>query len=320
MTTCSCGFALQPHQKFCPKCGAQVASAQPPTRQQSYQSAISADAPTTYSQYAAPSPQANPAVSGVSRCSHCGGDVNGNAPFCMHCGTPLAAAAAQVTPARPPTSCPSCGSAVQPNVPFCSMCGTHITGQAAAAPAVAACPGCGQATNGNTPFCMHCGARMQGTPAPAMAQPMQRPTNCTQCGHPMQAGAAFCTHCGAHYGPPMVQPGMQPGMQPMMGMPQQMMRCPTCMGGVPAGTAFCTHCGASLAGVPTPAGVQGQPGGFFQNLMGSNAGRIGLGVAGGIAAAVIGGEIIRNLEDGDDYGYHHRHHRGLMGEIIRDIL
>lgn len=149
---------------------------------------------------------------------------------------------------------------------------------------------------------------------------MQRPSNCTQCGYPMQAGAAFCTHCGAHYGPPMMQPGMQPGMQqPMMGMNQQVMRCPTCMGAVPAGTGFCTHCGTSLSGVPTPAGVQGQPGGFFQNLMGSNAGKIGLGVAGGIAAAVIGEELIHNLEDDDDYGYH-RHHRGLMGEIIRDIL
>jgi hypothetical protein len=108
-------------------------------------------------------------------------------------------------------------------------------------------------------------------------------------------------------------------MQPMMGMPQQVMRCPTCTGAVPAGTAFCTQCGTSLAGVPTPAGVQGQPGGFFQNLMGSNAGKIGLGVAGGIAAAVIGEELIRGLEDGGDYGYHRRR-RGLMGEIIEDIL
>jgi hypothetical protein len=120
-----------------------------------------------------------------------------------------------------------------------------------------------------------------------------------------------------------MQPGMQPGMQPMMGMPQQVMRCPTCMGAVPAGTAFCTHCGASLAGVPTPAGVQGQPGGFFQNLMGSNAGKIGLGVAGGLAAAVIGEELIHGLEDGmgyDEYGNPFRHRRGLMGEIIRDVL
>ncbi len=104
----------------------------------------------------------------------------------------------------------------------------------------------------------------------------------------------------------------------MMGMPQQVMRCPTCMGAVPAGTAFCTHCGTSLAGVPAPAGVQGQPGGFFQNLMSSDAGKIGLGVAGGIAVAMIGGEILRSLDNDDDY--HHRHHRGLMGEIINDIL
>lgn len=106
----------------------------------------------------------------------------------------------------------------------------------------------------------------------------------------------------------------------MMGMNQQVMRCPTCMGAVPVGTAFCTQCGTSLSGVPTPAGVQGQPGGFFQNLMGSNAGKIGLGVAGGIAAAVIGEELIRNFEgNDDDYGYR-RPRRGLMGEIIRDIL
>ncbi len=323
MTTCSCGFVLQPNQKFCPNCGAKVASAETPTLYPQYQSAPPTGDPTTYTQYSsAPAPQSSTAP-GVARCPHCGGDVNGNSPFCMHCGTPLAAATAQTAPTSAPSSCPSCGSAVSANTPFCSMCGAHVTGQAAAAPAVTACPGCGQATNGNTPFCMHCGARIQGAgaPAPAMAQ-AQRPANCTQCGYPLQAGAAFCTHCGAHYGPPVqpgVQPGMQPGMQPMMGMPQQVMRCPTCMGAVPAGTAFCTHCGASLAGVPTPAGIQGQPGGFFQNLMGSNAGKIGLGVAGGLAAAVIGEELIHDLEDNDDYGYR-RHHRGLMGEIIRDIL
>lgn len=112
----------------------------------------------------------------------------------------------------------------------------------------------------------------------------------------------------------------------MMGVQQSVMRCPTCMGAVPAGTAFCTHCGTSLTGVPAPAGVQGQPQGFFQNLMSSNAGKIGLGVAGGLAAAVIGQEILRNLEDDewdyDEYGnpYRRRHHHGLMGEIIRDML
>jgi predicted amidophosphoribosyltransferase len=337
MTTCSCGFTLQPNQKFCPSCGAKVASAETPTLYPQYQSATgdpaassptqpaSVENPTTYTQYQSQAVPTDPAAAGLSRCPHCGGDVNGNAPFCMHCGTPLAAATQQAAPASAPTSCPHCGSPVNPGTPFCSMCGAHVTGQAAAAPAVTACPGCGQATNGNAPFCMHCGARIQGAGAPAAAPGMQRPTTCTQCGYPMQAGAAFCTHCGAHYGPP-VQPGMQPGMQPMMGMPQQVMRCPTCMGAVPAGTAFCTHCGTSLAGVPTPAGVQGQPGGFFQNLMGSNAGKIGLGVAGGLAAAVIGEELIHGLEDdldggyGGGYGYRRRRRRGLMGEIIEDIL
>jgi predicted amidophosphoribosyltransferase len=324
MTTCSCGFALQAHQKFCPNCGAQVASAQPPTPYPQYQSAPPANDPTTSTQYAsAPQAPGSATAPGLSRCPHCGGDVNGNAPFCMHCGTPLAAATAQTAPTSAPTSCPNCGSEVRAGAPFCSMCGAHVTGQAAAAPAVAVCPNCGQATNGNAPFCMHCGARLQQG-APTMAQPMQRPTNCTQCGYPMQVGAAFCTHCGAHYGPP-VQPGMPPGMQPMMGMPQQVMRCPTCMGAVPAGTAYCAQCGTTLAGVPTPAGVQGQPGGFFQNLMGSNAGKIGLGVAGGLAAGLIGEEMIHGFEDQmeyDEYGnpFRRRHHRGLMGEIIRDVL
>lgn len=324
MTTCSCGFELKPTQKFCPNCGAQVASAENPTTYQQYQSAPAGSGPTTYTQYSSAPASGNPTGPGVSRCQHCGGDVNGNSPFCMHCGTPLAAATAQTTPASAPTSCPQCGSAVNANTPFCSMCGAHLTGQAAAAPAVQVCQMCGQATNGNAPFCMHCGARIQGAGAPAtMAPGGQRSSNCTQCGYPMQAGAAFCTHCGAHYGPP-VQPGMQPRMQPMMGMPQQVMRCPTCMGAVPAGTGFCTQCGTSLAGVPTPAGVQGQPGGFFQNLMGSNAGKIGLGVAGGLAAGLIGEELIHGLEDGmeyDEYGNpFRRHRRGLMGEIIRDVL
>ena len=202
MTTCSCGFSLQPHQKFCPSCGAQVASAQPPTVYPQYQSAPAAGSPTTYTQYATPPAGSSPAP-GMSRCSHCGGDVNGNSPFCMHCGTPLAAAAAPSAPSSAPTSCPTCGSAVQANAPFCSMCGAHLTGQAAAAPAIATCHSCGQATNGNTPFCMHCGASLLGAPVPGMAQPMQRPSACTQCGYPVQVSAAFCTHCGVHYGPPM---------------------------------------------------------------------------------------------------------------------
>src|SRR6185437_8457679 len=167
MTTCSCGFALQPHQKFCPNCGAQVASAQPPTPYPQYQSASDAGSPTTYTQYDS-APAGSSTASGISRCSHCGGDVNDNSPFCMHCGTPLTAANAQPTPTDAPASCPGCGSAVKPNAPFCEMCGAHITGQAAAAPAVAVCPGCGQATNGNAPFCMHCGTRLQGAGNPAM--------------------------------------------------------------------------------------------------------------------------------------------------------
>ncbi len=324
MTTCPCGFTLQPHQKFCPNCGAKVTHDEAPTLYPQYQTPPAASDPTTYTQYAPSAASGNITPPGTSRCPHCGGDVNANAPFCMHCGTPLAAATPQTAPTSAPANCPNCGSAVNPNAPFCSMCGAHVTGQATAAPAVMACPNCGQATNGNTPFCMHCGARLQGTGAPATAPGMQRPTTCTQCGYPLQAGAAFCSHCGMHFGPP-VQPGTQPGMQqPMMGMPQQVMRCPTCMGAVPVGTAFCTQCGTSMAGVPAPAGVQGQPG-FFQNLMSSNAGKIGLGVAGGVAAAVIGEALIHDLEGGgmgyDEFGNpFRRHHRGLMGEIIRDVL
>ena len=322
MTTCACGYTLQPHQKFCPSCGERVAHEETPTVYPHYQSPPPSTDPNAYQQGIATTASANPAAAGIERCPHCGGDVNANAPFCMHCGTPLAAASPQTAPTSAPSNCPNCGAAVNPNAPFCSTCGAHVTGQATAVPLVHVCQMCGQATNGNTPFCMHCGARIQDTPALAPGQP--RPTTCTQCGYSLQAGAAFCTHCGAHFGPPM-QPGMPPGMPPpMMGMPQQVMRCPTCMGAVPVGTTFCTQCGTSMAGVPAPAGVQGQPG-FFQNLMGSNAGKIGLGVAGGLAAAVIGGELIRDLEGGgmgyDQYGNpFRRHRRGLMGEIITDIL
>ena len=216
------------------------------------------------------------------------------------------------------------------NSPFCSMCGAHVTGQAAAAPAVQSCPGCGQATNGNAPFCMHCGANLQGAGTPSMAG-APRPQTCAQCGFPLPMGAAFCSHCGMHYGLPM-QPGMQPGMSSMMGQ-QQAMRCPTCYGGVPAGTTFCSHCGTNITSVPVPQGVQGQPQGFFQNLMGSNAGKIGVGVAGGLAAAFVGEELLHGMEhqvardvEYDEFGNPIRRGfgggggPGIMGEIIRDIL
>ncbi len=314
MITCSCGASLQPTQKFCPNCGRQVTA----DHQQ----------PTLYPQMTGTPTASGPVTAGITRCSHCGGEVNANAPFCMHCGTPLSAASAQPAQASAPTNCPSCGTPVNAGVPFCAMCGAHLTGLAAAAPAVLACPNCGQATNGNAPFCMHCGARLQGVGTPAGAA-QARQTTCAQCGFPLQAGAAFCTHCGAHYGPPL-QPGMQPGMQPMMGMQQQVMRCPTCMGAVPAGTSFCQQCGTSMNGVQVPAGVQGQPQGFFQNLMGSNAGKIGVGVAGGLAAAFVGEELLHGIERGaandmeyDEYGNPFRRRReggGLMGEIIRDVL
>ncbi len=77
---------------------------------------------------------------------------------------------------------------------------------------------------------------------------------------------------------------------------------------------------------------QGGLGGMFGNM--STAGKVGLGVAGGLAAAFIGHEILEDLEGGgglgggllgggimyDDDGRPYRHRRGLMGEIIREFL
>src|SRR5579885_1415454 len=52
MTTCPCGFTLQPHQKFCPNCGAKVTHDEAPTLYPQYQTPPAASDPTTYTQYA----------------------------------------------------------------------------------------------------------------------------------------------------------------------------------------------------------------------------------------------------------------------------
>jgi hypothetical protein len=127
---------------------------------------------------------------------------------------------------------------------------------------------------------------------------------------------------------PYGQGGYQP--QPMLGQGPMILRCPTCMTMAPVGTPACLSCHTSLAGVvPTPANMQNQQGGFLQG----NAGKLAMGALGGAAAAIIGGELLRGVEnaiEGDrDCGEyerhrHHHHHRdegllGDLGELGKDI-
>jgi hypothetical protein len=154
--------------------------------------------------------------------------------------------------------------------------------------------------------------------------------------YPMQPGmqqpGQYPMQQGMQYG----QQGMQPGMQ--YGQPGMPTHCPTCNAFLTPGTTFCTQCGTNLANLPPQMMQQQQQqqgglGGMFGNM--GTAGKVGLGVAGGLAAAFIGHEILEDIEGGgglgggllggggvmyDEDGRPYRHRRGLMGEIIRDFL
>ena len=144
-----------------------------------------------------------------------------------------------------------------------------------------------------------------------------------------------------------MQPGMQQYAQPGMQQPGMQYaqsaapsHCPNCNTFLTPGTTFCTQCGTNLANMPPQMMQQQQQqgglGGMFGNM--GTAGKVGVGVAGGLAAAFIGHEILEDIEGGgmggglmggglmggnimyDEEGRPYRHRRGLMGEIIRDFL
>lgn len=76
----------------------------------------------------------------MAACPHCTKELKLGARFCIHCGTPVEAAAPAPRPAPPPPQaggvCGTCGAALTPGLKFCMKCGTPVG--TAAAPAASA--------------------------------------------------------------------------------------------------------------------------------------------------------------------------------------
>ena len=110
--------------------------------------------------------------------------------------------------------CPSCGTAIQPGKKFCMTCGSPVRAHAAEllvvpkAPSLPPhpgvipekpvpppkCPGCGAVQEPGKKFCGKCGVAVIQASAP---QAMFRSSTCLQCGSPVEPGKKFCGKCGA---------------------------------------------------------------------------------------------------------------------------
>ncbi|MCC8150257.1 MAG: zinc-ribbon domain-containing protein [Lachnospiraceae bacterium] len=105
------------------------------------------------------------ALKGLTKCIHCGQDIEINAVFCNHCGQRQVEAA---NVGQTASRCSNCGAPITAGQLFCTGCGQRIE----AAPQVQAekrfCVNCGQELAPGAVFCTRCGQRNQEEPsAPA---------------------------------------------------------------------------------------------------------------------------------------------------------
>ncbi|MCD8217914.1 MAG: zinc ribbon domain-containing protein [Clostridiales bacterium] len=104
------------------------------------------------------------ALKGLTKCIHCGQDIELNAVFCNHCGQRQVEAA---NVGQTVSRCPNCGAPIAAGQLFCTGCGQRVE-PVQQAQEKRFCLNCGQELAPGAVFCTRCGQRNQeGQSAPA---------------------------------------------------------------------------------------------------------------------------------------------------------
>jgi predicted nucleic acid-binding Zn ribbon protein len=109
-----CGNPINPGDKFCSKCLAQVMD----------------DSPATQAQYQPPDPRVKPRTlpASLQVCASCGSPIAGTEKFCGICGTPVSFTTPDSSAPPQPVgkTCPTCGAPISVTTKFCGRCGAAV--------------------------------------------------------------------------------------------------------------------------------------------------------------------------------------------------
>ena len=193
-----------------------------------------------------------------TRCSNCGREADGQAAFCLNCGTPLRSAAA-VPVATGGTHAQSEAHSSGP---------TPQSGGGLPASGTRICTQCGVDNAAAMRFCRQC-----GTPLPAeLGAPISTPTatNFASSAPSVDGGKTMLSappdmpSPGAMVGPGTGAPAAPtpPAGVPRVKVPEPVraeIKCGSCGGETPAGYSFCQRCGKSLNPEVPAASAPSQP-------------------------------------------------------------
>jgi pSer/pThr/pTyr-binding forkhead associated (FHA) protein len=121
MTTCQyCGRANEPGAQFCMDCGKPLSKEAAAMKKAAAPRASAGPGAAVPGTQVLSAPAAAPTdAPGTAPCPFCNEPVNGNLPYCPHCGRRLSA------PGSGP-ACARCGSPVTPGTKFCATCGATL--------------------------------------------------------------------------------------------------------------------------------------------------------------------------------------------------
>ncbi|MCD8150918.1 MAG: zinc ribbon domain-containing protein [Clostridiales bacterium] len=109
------------------------------------------------------------ALKGLTKCIHCGQDIEINAVFCNHCGQRQVEAA---NVGQTGSRCPNCGAPVAAGQLFCTGCGQRVEPVQQVQAEKRFCLNCGQELAPGAVFCTRCGQKNEAEPAAAgMSEP-----------------------------------------------------------------------------------------------------------------------------------------------------